>query len=293
MKKLNVMIAVALLLAIASVGINANTVQAQAAMPSITLSPTSGFSAITIEGTGFSAWTGITVYWDGDRIPAIVDTEGEVNFTAIISVPTQTSPGSHEITVVDGYKATAGAVFRVVDMTGPVGPAGTSVTGLPGINCWDLNENRVADEEEDVNGDGVVDVLDCRGPQGEEGPPGDSTVIEGAEGPRGPAGPAGEPGEDGKGIVWRGEWSVDEEYIPLDAVSYEKSSYISVAPSSGATPSESADKWDLMASVGEAGEEGEAGEAGGGGGVGTTGFFLGLIALLLIAGAKIKQWTIG
>jgi octaheme c-type cytochrome (tetrathionate reductase family) len=33
--------------------------------------------------------------------------------------------------------------------------------GDDGINCWDLNENGVADPNEDLNGDGVVDVLDC------------------------------------------------------------------------------------------------------------------------------------
>ena len=32
--------------------------------------------------------------------------------------------------------------------------------GADGINFWDLNENGVADPEEDLNGDGVVDDLD-------------------------------------------------------------------------------------------------------------------------------------
>ncbi len=31
----------------------------------------------------------------------------------------------------------------------------------PGISCWDLNANGQADPEEDVTGDGVVDVADC------------------------------------------------------------------------------------------------------------------------------------
>jgi len=33
--------------------------------------------------------------------------------------------------------------------------------GSDGVACWDLNENGVGDPEEDLNGDGVVDVLDC------------------------------------------------------------------------------------------------------------------------------------
>jgi hypothetical protein len=35
--------------------------------------------------------------------------------------------------------------------------------GPPGYSCWDLNENGIADPEEDLNLDGVVDVLDCGG----------------------------------------------------------------------------------------------------------------------------------
>ncbi len=48
---------------------------------------------------------------------------------------------------------------------GPPGTAGTN--GTPGINCWDLNANGVADvATEDTNGDGVVDVNDCRATSG-------------------------------------------------------------------------------------------------------------------------------
>lgn len=36
------------------------------------------------------------------------------------------------------------------------------VSGQPGLNCWDLNENGVKDPEEDVNSDGEVNVYDCR-----------------------------------------------------------------------------------------------------------------------------------
>jgi len=45
--------------------------------------------------------------------------------------------------------------------------------GADGISCWDLNENGVGDPEEDLNGDGVVDVLDCREPL----PGGTATVM--------------------------------------------------------------------------------------------------------------------
>lgn len=57
---------------------------------------------------------------------------------------------------------------------GPMGPAGADgadgTDGADGINCWDLNGNGMPDvATEDLNGDSVVNVLDCRGPQG---PPG-------------------------------------------------------------------------------------------------------------------------
>jgi hypothetical protein len=53
------------------------------------------------------------------------------------------------------------------------------VDGADGINCWDLNENGQPDPAtEDLNGDGVVDVLDCKGETGAQGSPGLTTIVE-------------------------------------------------------------------------------------------------------------------
>jgi len=60
-----------------------------------------------------------------------------------------------------------------------------------GIDCFDLNANAECDEDEDVNGDGVCDALDCRGTDGTDGNAGES----GAQGVPGIPGPQGEPGE--------------------------------------------------------------------------------------------------
>ena len=39
--------------------------------------------------------------------------------------------------------------------------------GSAGLACWDLNENGIPDfPDEDTNGDGVIDVNDCRGDSG-------------------------------------------------------------------------------------------------------------------------------
>jgi hypothetical protein len=293
MRKL-MMITLTLLLVVSLVVIIANGASAQAQAPNITLNPTSGFASVTISGTGFSAWNGITIYWDGAIIPAIVDA-GDTTFTAIISVPTQTSPGFHKITAVDEYKTEASAQFRVVDMTGTAGPAGMSVTGMPGedgMHCWDLNENGMADAAEDVNNDGAVDVLDCQGAPGDAG----EAIASDCDCPPGPPGRDGDDGfdgTDGLGISWMGEWSADEDYSTNDTVTYEGNAYISIEASTGENPAEASNAWSLMAVRGEDGEPGEKGEqgaAGGGGSVGTAGFFLGLIALLLIVSGKLKGW---
>lgn len=45
-------------------------------------------------------------------------------------------------------------------------------TGKDGLACFDLNGNGVGDVEEDVNGDGEYDTLDCRSEDGAVGPQG-------------------------------------------------------------------------------------------------------------------------
>lgn len=44
--------------------------------------------------------------------------------------------------------------------------------GEDGLNCWDLDGDGIKDPEEDLNGDSIVDVLDCKGDTGEQGEPG-------------------------------------------------------------------------------------------------------------------------
>ena len=46
---------------------------------------------------------------------------------------------------------------------GTTGTIGT--TGLSGINCWDLNGNRINDSNEDINMDGLFNTYDCNSPQ--------------------------------------------------------------------------------------------------------------------------------
>lgn len=74
------------------------------------------------------------------------------------------------------------------------GDAGTGqAVPLAGIDCWDLNRNRIPEPAEDINADGVFDARDC---QGEAGPPGQSGT-DGMVGGAGQPGAAGRDGADG------------------------------------------------------------------------------------------------
>lgn len=80
--------------------------------------------------------------------------------------------------------------IEIITVVGADGENGTD--GLDGINCWDLNSNGIDDEDEDTNGDGIFDALDCQGEDGLDGTSGYSGT-----GSVGPMGPAGADGEDG------------------------------------------------------------------------------------------------
>jgi len=163
MKRLSLFIILALLFTLVLVGTTSDEAYSQV-RSRITLTPDSGISAITIAGTGFYGGE-ITIYWDDDAIPTVpsplysYDTK-EGRFTAIISVPTQTEPGEHDVTAEDQEDYAASAIFTVIDVTGPQGTPGT---------------------------------VGERGPQGLPGEPG-SDGEPGAQGLPGETGPSGEPG---------------------------------------------------------------------------------------------------
>ncbi|MEE8469934.1 MAG: IPT/TIG domain-containing protein [Dehalococcoidia bacterium] len=175
-----------------------NAVYAQG--PSITLTPTSGFATVTIEGSGFRPLSGVTIYWDSTETPAILSSPDQVSFTAIIGVPTQTSPGFHTVTATDGFGETASAQFYVVEMTGPQGPTGpqgeqgpAGATGPAGP----AGAMGSAGPTGATGSAGPTGATGSAGPAGATGSAG-SAGAPGPEGPEGAAGPQGEQGPPGE-----------------------------------------------------------------------------------------------
>jgi hypothetical protein len=114
-----------LLLALVIMGATSEDVYSQEGRGRIVLSPESGFSAVTVSGTGFYGGE-VYIFWDDERIPTVPsplypqDT-AQGSFTAIISVPTQAEPGEYIVTA------------RNQGPTGPVGnPGPQGVAGEPG-----------------------------------------------------------------------------------------------------------------------------------------------------------------
>ena len=79
-------------------------------------------------------------------------------------------------TPVEAGEVSVGLQFSFLAGNGVIVDANSSVTWTlivfpdapsHGLSCWDLNENHEPDPStEDVNGDGMVDVLDCRAADG-------------------------------------------------------------------------------------------------------------------------------
>ena len=134
------------------------------AQSTITLSPSSGFAATTISGTGFAGQ--VTIYWTDQTIPTVPATiyaDQNGTFTAIVAVPVHSTPGTYTVRAQSTGGQTATATFRVLDMAGDMGLQGTTgPKGDPGTS----------------------------GPEGQQGPPG-------ATGPTGPPGEMGSPGPQG------------------------------------------------------------------------------------------------
>jgi hypothetical protein len=134
----------------------------------ITLAPSTGFASTMIVGSGFSNNSRVTITWDGTTIPSIpssVTTDTAGNFTALISVPTQTTPGAHTVSATDETGNSVAATFTVVDMTGPQGSAG--LQGLQGPKG----------DKGDTGLQGLTGPQGPKGDTGSQGPPGENQLV--------------------------------------------------------------------------------------------------------------------
>ena len=100
-----------------------------------------------------------------------------------------------------------------------------------------------------------------------------ATGATGATGAQGPQGPAGAAGLNGSaGLTYQGTWSSAGNYALNDAVTYNGSSYISLAAGNhGQAPDLSPANWALLAQMGAAGAVGAIGPAGTQGATGAQG----------------------
>jgi hypothetical protein len=176
MKRLGFRVIVTIFLSLVLMVATTNIAYSQLKSERITLSPSSGFSAIIVSGVGFYGGQ-IIIYWEGEEVPTVPsplygsDTQ-DGSFTAIITVPTQTGPGEYEVIAKDQEGFNASAIFEVIDISGLEGTGGEP--GPPG-----------------PAGD-----MGPPGPAGDTGPPG-SAGEPGSPGPPGEPGPPGPPGEPG------------------------------------------------------------------------------------------------
>ena len=120
---------------------------------------------------------------------------GALAAIALVAVPTDVEAQAPTATLKAGYIPGTGTLYLVGDQDdlpdacvrpdehvliewneeGPIGDQ-----GLPGLACWDVNADGVPDPSEDLDGNSVFDVDDCRGetgPQGEQGEQGPSGLL--------------------------------------------------------------------------------------------------------------------
>jgi collagen triple helix repeat protein len=144
------------------------------------------------------------------------------------------SQGPQGLTGAPGAQGVAGP-------QGPIGPIGA--TGQTGA----------------VGPQGPTGDTGAQGAQGPIGPQG-ATGGTGATGPQGLTGPAGPQGPEGDGFNYRGEFDANETYATYDVVVFGGSSFLAVAPTSGAPGTDPS--WTLLVAKGDTGATGGTGPIG-------------------------------
>jgi len=139
----------------------------------------------TLEAAAYGASEALMAFLDGAIVSDTCTPPAEINVTTSLDEPVDLPLGVNEVefTAEDLAGNTASCTGTVIVVPavplqgdpGAEGPPGAQGTpgedGTDGAACWDINENGIEDPIEDVNEDGVVNVLDCQGAQGPAGEP--------------------------------------------------------------------------------------------------------------------------
>ncbi len=182
-----------------------------------------------------------TVTWNGSTYVSIAASQGPNNPTPNLN----------------------SAAWSLIASAGAAGPAGTAGPTGPAGATGPAGQTGPA---------GPQGLTGSTGPAGATGAIGPAGPI-GATGPQGPQGPQGPIGP-GVGFTYMGAFSPSATYAINDAVTYNGSSYVSIAASQGPnnpTPNLNSAAWSLIASAGAAGPTGAAGPAGATGATGPAG----------------------
>jgi hypothetical protein len=237
---------------------------------------------------------------------AVAPSPGEVltfNGTSWIASAASAGAGSQGPAGLQGSQGVAGPM-GTTGQAGPQGPAGaTGSQGAPGDDGLSvLSGASDPATTVGVNGDFYINTATSKifgpkvagnwptgvsliGPTGPQGPTGVTGTIgaagsagpigpQGAAGPTGPPGATGAAGTNGSGFDFRNAFNASASYAIDDVVTYNGSTYVAIAASSGPsnpTPDTNASGWSVMAQEGTPGATGTAGSAGAPGATGSQG----------------------
>lgn len=181
----------------------------------------------------------------------------------------QGAKGATGATGATGAQGPTGPAGQGLNLTGPYSSShnysvGDVITwnGSSYVSLVSFNHGEQPDESPTywmvLAAQGLTGMPGAMGATGPQGPVG----SQGPAGPTGPQGPAGPIGQTGAaGMNFRGQWSPTTAYFTNDAVSFDGSTYLALASSTGQQPDQNAAIWTVLAQVGSTGPTGPAGTA--------------------------------
>ena len=116
-------------------------------------------------------WLGITVGDEGTELSPRIELTAVAYSIIAKSVADGAAVKSFN-GMTDDVTIEGGNNVSITEVDGSLIIEAMGISGPQGISCWDLNGNGMGDDNEDINGDGIFDALDCVGAMGVKGDPG-------------------------------------------------------------------------------------------------------------------------